>query len=385
MEAEKFDIPESFYFHGEEIEQFIHIQIPISLIKDEVFRDISDSSKLLYGLLLNRTWLSARNDWRDENGRTFIVYTIESLMEDLGVGSTKAKRMFAELSNINGTGIGLIRKVRVQNKPSKIYVLNFMEVRDYLKEVMESGTSVQIVQKLEGNAPEAAETLVGCECVPRLDADASYGGTELRLTVRRGCVLRSDADASHGETEMRPTEGPECVPWPDADESQNNKDIIDNDMIDKDTVIKSDTDINLINHINEDDVHDEKDETDVMDEIDSVREMFRKNIRYDFFSKYPDKYDINTLDYIVEFMAEEYVCGGDEILGGHKVPHELIKKAFENFNALKMKYVLQSLAENTTRVKNTRKYLLRTLYDAPLTFGIHQKLRFQNEIEGMAE
>lgn len=30
-------IPESFYFHGDEINQFIHIQVPIALIKEKVF------------------------------------------------------------------------------------------------------------------------------------------------------------------------------------------------------------------------------------------------------------------------------------------------------------------------------------------------------------
>lgn len=31
-------IPESFYFHGDEINQFIHIQVPIALIKEKVLK-----------------------------------------------------------------------------------------------------------------------------------------------------------------------------------------------------------------------------------------------------------------------------------------------------------------------------------------------------------
>ena len=31
-------IPERFYFHGNEIEQFIHIQVPVALIKDKIFK-----------------------------------------------------------------------------------------------------------------------------------------------------------------------------------------------------------------------------------------------------------------------------------------------------------------------------------------------------------
>ena len=93
--------------------------------------------------MLNRTSLSKRNGWADEYNRTYIVYTIENVQEDLGIGSTKAKKLFAELSDINGTGIGLIRKERVLNKPSRIYVLNFKEVYDYFnpdkEEVSDAG------------------------------------------------------------------------------------------------------------------------------------------------------------------------------------------------------------------------------------------------------
>ncbi|MBR1738129.1 MAG: replication initiator protein A, partial [Firmicutes bacterium] len=53
-------IPEKVYFHGNEIEQFIHIQVPIALIKDKMFKGISTDAKLLYGLLLNRTGLSIK-------------------------------------------------------------------------------------------------------------------------------------------------------------------------------------------------------------------------------------------------------------------------------------------------------------------------------------
>ena len=36
--------------------------------------DISQTAKLLYALLLDRTTLSQRNGWQDDQGRTFIVY-----------------------------------------------------------------------------------------------------------------------------------------------------------------------------------------------------------------------------------------------------------------------------------------------------------------------
>ena len=45
--------------------------------------DISQTAKLLYALLLDRTTLSQRNGWQDDQGRTFIVYPIAEIAEML--------------------------------------------------------------------------------------------------------------------------------------------------------------------------------------------------------------------------------------------------------------------------------------------------------------
>ena len=72
IEMGKINIPESAYFHGDEINQFIHIQVPMDLIVSDCFMNLSGDAKILYGLLLNRTGLSIRNGWEDDKGRTFI-------------------------------------------------------------------------------------------------------------------------------------------------------------------------------------------------------------------------------------------------------------------------------------------------------------------------
>lgn len=57
------------YFHGTESEQFSYYRIPRLLITGKQFRPLSTDAKLLYGLLLDRMGLSARNGWYDELGR----------------------------------------------------------------------------------------------------------------------------------------------------------------------------------------------------------------------------------------------------------------------------------------------------------------------------
>lgn len=57
------------YYYGAEAEQFAFYRIPKVLFEAEGVKDISTDAKLLYGLMLDRMQLSARNQWLDENGR----------------------------------------------------------------------------------------------------------------------------------------------------------------------------------------------------------------------------------------------------------------------------------------------------------------------------
>ena len=51
------------YFYGNEAEQFTFYRIPKILFTSPLFRSLSDSAKLLYGLMLDRMGLSIKNGW----------------------------------------------------------------------------------------------------------------------------------------------------------------------------------------------------------------------------------------------------------------------------------------------------------------------------------
>ena len=115
------------YFYGSQSESFSFFRIPRELIKGERYKDLSTDAKLLYGLLLDRMSLSAKNGWYDELGRVYIYYTRDEIMEDLNCSHSKATKIFAELDN--ETGIGLVeRMLQGQGKPAKIYVKQFIEM-----------------------------------------------------------------------------------------------------------------------------------------------------------------------------------------------------------------------------------------------------------------
>lgn len=59
--------------------------------------DISQTAKLLYALLLDRTTLSQKNGWQDSAGRTFIVFPVAEIAEILDKGYTAIKGALNEL------------------------------------------------------------------------------------------------------------------------------------------------------------------------------------------------------------------------------------------------------------------------------------------------
>ncbi|MCR5195929.1 MAG: replication initiator protein A [Pseudobutyrivibrio sp.] len=111
------------YFYGEQSEQFVFYRIPKVFYTDSRFRQLSRDARTLYGLLLDRVSLSAKNGWYDEKGRVYIIYTLQSAMSALSISDKTATKLFVELENI-----GLIeRKRQGQGKPIIIYVKNFMD------------------------------------------------------------------------------------------------------------------------------------------------------------------------------------------------------------------------------------------------------------------
>lgn len=113
------------YFYGKEAEQFSFYKIPKLLFTDEYFKGLSIEAKVLYGLMLDRMSLSMKNQWLDEEGRAYIYYSLEDIMEALACSNKKAIAIMKELDT--DTDIGLIeRKRQGQGKPTMIYLKQFM-------------------------------------------------------------------------------------------------------------------------------------------------------------------------------------------------------------------------------------------------------------------
>lgn len=110
------------YFYGTQAEQYSFVRIPKQLVTEAQFVDISLQAKVLYGLLLDRMGMAIKNEWLDNNNRIYVIYPIDEIIKDMGVGRKKAIDCLAELESA-----GLIQKqTRGNGLPNLLYVKDFV-------------------------------------------------------------------------------------------------------------------------------------------------------------------------------------------------------------------------------------------------------------------
>ena len=90
-----------------------------------MFRDMTNATKVLYGILLDCKCLSDSNGdaWRDEYGITYIIFTIEEIMNLMNLGNKKVNKMLKELEKH-----GLIyRRHQGLGRQNKVYVYDLLK------------------------------------------------------------------------------------------------------------------------------------------------------------------------------------------------------------------------------------------------------------------
>ncbi len=110
------------YFYGQQADLFSFYRIP-KILFSERFWNISTDAKLLYGILLDRMNLSAKNGWLDEAGRVYIIFTIDEIKSSIGCAEKKSVKLLDELEKKAGL---IERKRQGLGKPNLLYVKNFV-------------------------------------------------------------------------------------------------------------------------------------------------------------------------------------------------------------------------------------------------------------------
>ncbi len=103
--------------------------------------------------------------------------------------------------------------------------------------------------------------------------------------------------------------------------------------------------------------------------VEIYRDIIKENIEYDHLLRH-SKIDREELDGIVELLVET-VCTARKTIrvAGDDYPAELVKAKLLKLNSGHIEFVMDCMRENTTKIRNIKKYLLAVLFNAPSTMG----------------
>ena len=121
---------------------------------------------------------------------------------------------------------------------------------------------------------------------------------------------------------------------------------------------------------------------DWMQERENYRELILENIEYDILVQ-NERMDRDRLNELVELMVDT-VCSRREMIriAGDNYPAEVVKSRFLKLNSSHIEYVLDRMRENTTYVRNIKKYLLASLFNAPSTIGSYYSALVNHDMYG---
>ena len=124
---------------------------------------------------------------------------------------------------------------------------------------------------------------------------------------------------------------------------------------------------------------------DRMRERESYWEIIWENIDYDILTQ-DEKLDRDRLDELVELMVDT-VCSNREMIriAGDDYPAEVVKSRFLKIDSSHIEYVLERMRENTTYVRNIKKYLLAALYNAPVTMDSYYTSLVSHDLYGSGD
>ena len=335
------------YYYGIEAEQFSFYRVPRLLIKDERFKKLSSDAKLLYGLMLDRMSLSIKNKWFDDNNRAYIIYTINSIMEDLGCGKEKAVKVLAELDNTKG--IGLVEKVRRGlGRPDIIYVKNFASSEGNVdkKETVNTDKITEVrksdFRKSENQTSRSQKT--GLQEVGKSD-------------------LKKSENQTFGSSEIETQEVGESNPNY-TKYNKNNLNYIEESYINP--IIQSGSEKN-----------------DVIDDAQKCIELIKENISYNHHMQYDSYGEKELYDELFQVICEVVCVRRPTIrVAGEEYPYELVKSRFLKLESSHLEYVIDCMKNTTTKITNIKAYMITALYNATTTINHFYQQEVNHDMYG---
>jgi hypothetical protein len=110
--------PSRFYTEKEEVTLRFY-QTPKALFNNPAYKGLALGPKLMYSILRDRLDISIKNNWKDEKGYIYLIFSVEELADLLEIDRTAVMRYKKKLVEYKL----IIDKRLGQGNPNRIYVL----------------------------------------------------------------------------------------------------------------------------------------------------------------------------------------------------------------------------------------------------------------------
>ena len=116
------------------------------------------------------------------------------------------------------------------------------------------------------------------------------------------------------------------------------------------------------------------------DEVETYRQIIKGNIDYDVLSVNLNR-DAAMLDEIVDLMTET-VCTqkSNLVIAGDTYPAAIVKSKLLKLTSEHIEYVIDCMRENTSDIRNIKKYLLAALFNAPSTIDSYYTTKVHHDM-----
>ncbi|WP_367949425.1 DUF6017 domain-containing protein [uncultured Ruminococcus sp.] len=113
----------------------------------------------------------------------------------------------------------------------------------------------------------------------------------------------------------------------------------------------------------------ERKRTEKNDAYRVYEEIIKDNISYDILLQ-DNHLDADRINEIVDLILETVCTKRSTIrVAGDDYPAELVKSKFMKLDSEHIRFVLDCMRENTTKIRNIKQYLKAALFNAPSTIG----------------
>ena len=124
--------------------------------------------------------------------------------------------------------------------------------------------------------------------------------------------------------------------------------------------------------------------TEAKESFERYRDLILENIDYDVLASDPHV-DREQLDEIAH-LVQETVCSTRSRIrvAGNDYPAEVVRSKLLKLNSEHIRFVMDCLKQNTTRIRNIRQYLLTALFNAPSTMNSYYTALVAHDMAGAA-